>query len=129
MVACSLSLTYTFFFFFFNEPAPTEISTLPLHDALPILRPPGDGPDAFRRPPHPALLRPLHERDLGEPRGLGLEAGEASRAARHDGLEGRAARARERAGGARRGPARGGGRPRPGALGRGRSGARQRPRR
>src|SRR2546422_8669087 len=26
------------FFFFFNDPAPTEISTLSLHDALPILR-------------------------------------------------------------------------------------------
>src|SRR5256885_4038879 len=25
-----------FFFFFFNDPAPTEISTLPLHAALPI---------------------------------------------------------------------------------------------
>src|SRR2546427_12801824 len=24
------------FFFFFNDPAPTEISTFPLHDALPI---------------------------------------------------------------------------------------------
>src|SRR5437868_12990159 len=27
-----------FFFFFFNQPAPTEIYTLSLHDALPILR-------------------------------------------------------------------------------------------
>src|SRR5438477_12575457 len=27
---------YTFFFFFFNDPAPTEIYTLSLHDALPI---------------------------------------------------------------------------------------------
>src|SRR3954467_15089913 len=26
-------------FFFFNDPAPTEIYTLPLHDALPIYRP------------------------------------------------------------------------------------------
>src|ERR1022692_4221065 len=26
----------TFFFFFFNDPAPTEIYTLSLHDALPI---------------------------------------------------------------------------------------------
>src|SRR2546428_11415141 len=25
-----------FFFFFFNDPAPTEISPFPLHDALPI---------------------------------------------------------------------------------------------
>src|SRR5256885_1639767 len=29
--------TRFFFFFFFNDPAPTEIYTLPLHDALPIL--------------------------------------------------------------------------------------------
>src|SRR2546422_1105307 len=28
------------FFFFFNDPATTEISTLSLHDALPISRPP-----------------------------------------------------------------------------------------
>src|SRR2546430_15369747 len=28
-----------FFFFFFNDPAPTEISTFPLHDALPIFVP------------------------------------------------------------------------------------------
>src|SRR2546430_12980448 len=27
---------YFFFFFFFNDTAPTEIYTLPLHDALPI---------------------------------------------------------------------------------------------
>src|SRR2546429_9134802 len=27
---------WTSFFFFFNDPAPTEISPLPLHDALPI---------------------------------------------------------------------------------------------
>src|SRR5258705_8861388 len=30
------SLLFTFFFFFFNDPAPPEISTLSLHDALPI---------------------------------------------------------------------------------------------
>src|SRR2546421_10647394 len=29
----------SFFFFFFKDPAPTEISPLPLHDALPILPP------------------------------------------------------------------------------------------
>src|SRR2546422_2033163 len=29
--------TAFFFFFFFNDPAPTEISPLSLHDALPIL--------------------------------------------------------------------------------------------
>src|SRR2546430_7824301 len=32
-------LSRFFFFFFFNDPAPPEISTLSLHDALPICRP------------------------------------------------------------------------------------------
>src|SRR2546430_16340207 len=36
-----MSVVYVIFwyylFFFFNDPAPTEIYTLPLHDALPIL--------------------------------------------------------------------------------------------
>src|SRR3989338_6700423 len=30
------SISYSFFFFFSNDPAPTEISPLSLHDALPI---------------------------------------------------------------------------------------------
>src|SRR5436189_536255 len=34
-----LSLLLHFFFFFFNDPATTEIYTLSLHDALPILPP------------------------------------------------------------------------------------------
>src|SRR5436309_12348536 len=33
-----------FFFFFFNDPATTEIYTLSLHDALPILETVGDTP-------------------------------------------------------------------------------------
>src|SRR5215813_15600207 len=32
----ALFLIFDFFFFFFNDPAPTEIYTLSLHDALPI---------------------------------------------------------------------------------------------
>src|SRR5205823_15114818 len=32
------SATCLYFFFFFNDPAPTEIYTLSLHDALPISR-------------------------------------------------------------------------------------------
>src|SRR2546427_6841443 len=32
---------FVFFFFFFNDTATTEIYTLSLHDALPILLPPG----------------------------------------------------------------------------------------
>src|SRR2546429_6452513 len=32
-----LPLSFTFFFFFFNDTATTEIYTLSLHDALPIL--------------------------------------------------------------------------------------------
>src|SRR5207249_12333932 len=34
----SLSVVYIFFFFFFNDTATTEIYTLSLHDALPILK-------------------------------------------------------------------------------------------
>src|SRR3990172_2073144 len=43
--------------FFFNDPAPTEISPLPLHDALPISRNHGNGAprlDAARLPRHDA---------------------------------------------------------------------------
>src|SRR5260221_13297553 len=32
-------LPFFFFFFVLNDPAPTEIYTLPLHDALPICQP------------------------------------------------------------------------------------------
>src|SRR5258708_21592849 len=39
----TLSLPY-FLFFFFKDPATTEISPLPLHDALPIWPPPCAGP-------------------------------------------------------------------------------------
>src|SRR5690349_22304372 len=43
-----MSLAIVFFFFFFNDTATTEIYTLSLHDALPILHDPsvhaGDGP-------------------------------------------------------------------------------------
>src|SRR2546421_4302854 len=41
-----------FSFFFFNDPAPPEISPLPLHDALPICplqRPRGAAPQGLRR--------------------------------------------------------------------------------
>src|SRR2546422_5195348 len=41
----------TYFFFFFNDTAPTEIYTLPLHDALPISR--------LRHVVHPAERRRL----------------------------------------------------------------------
>src|SRR5206468_10913213 len=45
LFSCHTSLFF-FFFFFFNHPAPTELYTLSLHDALPIsLRPaPGRAP-------------------------------------------------------------------------------------
>src|SRR5205807_9786021 len=36
LVFCVISLYLSFLFFFFNDPAPTEIYTLSLHDALPI---------------------------------------------------------------------------------------------
>src|SRR2546427_7557838 len=43
----------TFLFFFFNDTATTEIYTLSLHDALPILN--NTGPDSM--PASPSLLR------------------------------------------------------------------------
>src|SRR2546426_11701680 len=55
-----------FFFFFFNDPAPPEIYTLPLHDALPICR------DGRRRHVHrrdqrhdPAPLQRHHDPGAG----------------------------------------------------------------
>src|SRR5256885_11331632 len=39
MLIILLNLSLIFFFFFFNDTATTEIYTLSLHDALPILRP------------------------------------------------------------------------------------------
>src|SRR2546429_3596512 len=39
------------FFFFFNDTPPTEIYTLPLHDALPICAARGDGRWSRRSPP------------------------------------------------------------------------------
>src|SRR5256885_5300379 len=42
------------YFFFFNDTATTEIYTLSLHDALPIL------PDASGPPQLPALFEPAH---------------------------------------------------------------------
>src|SRR5437899_4303046 len=53
-----------YFFFFFNDPAPTEIYTLSLHDALPISVPP-------RRHQHP---------DRG---GGGTRHGQADRSEEH----------------------------------------------
>src|SRR2546430_16269931 len=38
LLLSSLSILLMFFFFFFNDTATTEIYTLSLHDALPILR-------------------------------------------------------------------------------------------
>src|SRR3989475_11571637 len=49
-----LGLSFNFFFFFFNDPATTEISPLPLHDALPISRRVAGRGD--RRPPPNAPL-------------------------------------------------------------------------
>src|SRR2546427_9338132 len=40
-----MSLSFIFFFFFFNDTATTEIYTLSLHDALPILKLPAMRPD------------------------------------------------------------------------------------
>src|SRR5437868_15480783 len=52
----SFLFSFFFFFFFFNDPAPTEIYTLSLHDALPIF------------PAHPDCAgggRVIHEADDG----------------------------------------------------------------
>src|SRR5690606_39606562 len=56
---------HTFLFFFFNDPAPTEIYTLSLHDALPIssrTREEGarHGPTAHRQPRRLVRTRALH---------------------------------------------------------------------
>src|SRR3989442_7561252 len=52
------TLLHSFFFFFFNDPATTEIYTLPLHDALPICcgrrRPPTRGAACRGKPPIPS---------------------------------------------------------------------------
>src|SRR5690349_23081106 len=37
IISCSFICIFFLFFFFFNDPATTEIYTLSLHDALPIL--------------------------------------------------------------------------------------------
>src|SRR5438034_11799834 len=48
-------VSFLFYFFFFNDPAPTDIYTLSLHDALPISRRLGRGSFAI---PHLAGLSP-----------------------------------------------------------------------
>src|SRR2546422_7052674 len=81
-----------FFFFFFNDTAPTEIYTLPLHDALPIsldrwhrlsqpegsndacrpfdpslrslLAPPGSCPSHRAEPPAASVRAPTHVRSV-----------------------------------------------------------------
>src|SRR3989440_12265551 len=42
-----------FFFFFLNDPAPTEIYPLSLHDALPICRASASAPSGSPHPPRP----------------------------------------------------------------------------
>src|SRR2546426_11483370 len=100
-----------FFLFFFNDTATTEIYTLSLHDALPILT--RDGLDASTRsPPHrsPQPSRVLgRRRDLSDRSGGGRRAsggGRAARARQMGGSDGHPARApgrRERDGRGRRG--------------------------
>src|SRR2546430_12726436 len=51
-----------FFFFFFNDTATTEIYTLSLHDALPILRAHDDALHAAVERQHlVGVLRPVHD--------------------------------------------------------------------
>src|SRR2546422_8119341 len=62
LVSYSKPLPTSLLFFFFNDTAPTEIYTLPLHDAFPISRPP-------RRPAaRGAALQPSAAARLREPR-------------------------------------------------------------
>src|SRR5258708_37760201 len=85
------------FLFFFNDPAPTEISPLSLHDALPILT----SPEPFARAEQPQEQRLLHVQPvLGlipyarafplERRLVNLFAAVGRQAMKHDGKIGRA---------------------------------------
>src|SRR5947199_10182583 len=70
-LSCIVVLFLFFLLFFFNDPAPTEIYTLPLHDALPIL--PGGPVQVAGRVEQQAVLasRPvgaIEGRDAGEDR-------------------------------------------------------------
>src|SRR6266487_7125783 len=53
MFQCAFFSVFSLFFFFFNDTATTEIYTLSLHDALPILRiseaVPADGRELYKR--------------------------------------------------------------------------------
>src|SRR5256884_9660967 len=51
-------VSLSFFFFFLNDPPPTEISPLPLHDALPISLPLPPPPEPVPLPPMPPPPRP-----------------------------------------------------------------------
>src|SRR5256885_13800037 len=75
-----------FFFFFFNDTATTEIYTLSLHDALPILRPQVIPDHGERRVPPPEvqqqerhLIVPVRRVGIGGiGRGAGRGRGESS---------------------------------------------------
>src|SRR5437867_10559512 len=67
-----LPFRLSLFLFFFNDPAPTEINTLSLHDALPISV-------HYGAPVH-RTRRPVHHRDLAVLRAGG---GRGVRAAAH----------------------------------------------
>src|SRR6266436_10191068 len=57
-------MLYFFFFFFFNDTATTEIYTLSLHDALPILASPRAAGAADGAPVHqPGQRRPLRSEE------------------------------------------------------------------
>src|SRR2546429_9687384 len=51
----TLTQSRSSFFFFFNDPAPPEISPLPLHAPLPISIWPSRLPDGFAPPPPPFI--------------------------------------------------------------------------
>src|SRR4029453_8504051 len=83
------------FFFFFNDPAPTEIYPLSLHDALPILpsaaneqrrkeEPPGQR--TLHRSPFPVHALLGHRQATATPRGLSACSGLLTRSADHQPL-------------------------------------------
>src|SRR3989442_14148395 len=64
------TLLYLFFFFFLNDPAPTEIYSLPLHDALPIPAGRNEKRRGERTQTPPRLGPPADRHGLAAPDGM-----------------------------------------------------------
>src|SRR5206468_10924088 len=63
-------------FFFFNHPAPTEIYTLSLHDALPICQGPRSRAVGAERRAHPGIRRHRPRHGEGRPAAVGRRSEE-----------------------------------------------------